>query len=160
LNWRFDFLSPQAKRFEFSNSHKTASHLNFLWSEIPLSRPLPKTGVTKINLKIEVCPSHLWFGFVPPDQMKNNGWYHKNIFFSTYDGGIYANNKSISALQNSNQGKGKEGDVLSFTVDMDQNRFSVQINGIEANSAVVNLKDNIYFPYCGANLKECKFSLV
>jgi len=158
-------FAPYLKKdFEFFNNHKAVQYIGAHLGEVPLSKPLPKSGVFELKLKLETVPMHFWFGIVDEEVMEanlNERWFERNYFYSTKHGSICYNTKHFSVMKNPSENKGKVGDVLTFIIDVDREIFSVQVNGKEINSAKISLQNHTnYYPYCGLLSKYCRISIV
>jgi len=156
--------SKSAKDFEFFNNHKSVRYVGTHLGEVPLSKPLPKSGIFQLNLKLESVPMHIWFGIVDEEVMRTNTsekWFERDYFYSTKHGSICYNTKHFSVMKVANGNKGKTGDVLTFIIDVDREIFSIQVNGFEINSAKISLQNHTnYYPYCGLLSKYCHISIV
>jgi len=159
---RFMMNEKSEKDFVLLDDQRTVQRLTKNdQREISFSSSLPKSGVKRINLKLEKVEKGLWFGIISEQDMNKPIWFHVDLYYSSYKGDFYEATQKIGNQRKAlDVNTGKTGDVLSMIFDIDKGYIWVLVNGIEVNAVLKNLKDKTYIPYIGTYYGEEKISII
>jgi len=146
----FDTTTKKVIDYAFYNNNQSALCKNSTnqTRELPLSKSLPKTGIFEVSIRVDTLKANTWFGLVAEQNLQASAFYTDDLFFQS--SGWSIRTKESGDLKSKNPtAQLKVGDILTLKADIDKGIVSFLINGAEANSTIYNLKDKIYFPYCG-----------